>query len=460
MPIHASFVDSLEEVANLALGKIGEQISITDIDTDTGAAAETVRRFIYQVMREVQSEFRWGELTKSVLLASPMAENDDTYQYTMPSDFLRPASNRDQEYVIENGYLFTGTATDFPFKYIRYSEDPAEWSGLLVKCVYFRLALEICMPLTENSSKYNALLEEYEKVVFPRARQVASFDNENPRTRIARGTYSRLRSGIGGAVAAAFNRVIGVIAPGHNHDVDYVSLHGTAQVATENLQDESVTAGKLSDDAKALATDADAVALQTAKDYADAADAVHSEEDVAAAIASAATTADSKDEAVRTALLPNIIQALKTDPFTINAGAVPNWQTVTGLSAAITPRLASSYIMVRAMINGSHPATVNDQQLLIRIIRDGAVVALATSKGNRFECHGQIIAYTGGAEIGNCRVEFMVDAVATTSTTFAVQVCMNNASVAGKINASLTDTDTAAFSRTVSSLIVEEIFTA
>ena len=291
MPIHPSFVTSLEDIANLALGKIGEQSVISDIDTDTGSSAVTVRRFIYQVIREVESEFRWGELTKSVLLAIPMAENDDTYQYTMPSDFLRPASNRDQEYVIENGYLFTGTATDFPFKYIRYSEDPAEWSGLLVKCVYFRLALEICMPITENAQKYAALLEEYEKVVFPRARQVASFDNENPRTRIARGSYSKLRSGIGGAVAAAFNRVIGLAAPGHNHDTDYMPLVATDKISTAFLQDASVTADKLSVDAKALATDADEIVLQDAKDYADAQDVVA----VASAVASAEDTAEAKD---------------------------------------------------------------------------------------------------------------------------------------------------------------------
>jgi len=269
MPIHPSFVDSLEEVANLALGKIGEQAAISDIDTDTGSAAETVRRFIYQVIREVQSEFRWGELTASVELASPMAENDSTYQYTLPSDYLRPASNREQEYLIENGYLFTGTAVDFPFRYIRYSENPAEWSGLLVKCVYFRLALEICMPITENAQKYAALLEEYEKVVFPRARQVGSFDNESPRTRIARGTYSRTRSGIGSAIVSAFNRVIGVIAPGHNHDTDYMPLVATDKIATAFLQAGSVTAVKLAADALAVITDADAAVLADAKTYAD-----------------------------------------------------------------------------------------------------------------------------------------------------------------------------------------------
>jgi len=456
MPIHASFVDSLEEVANLALGKIGEQASITDIDTDTGSVAETVRRFIYQVIREVQSEFRWGELTKSVLLAIPMAENDDTYQYTMPSDYLRPASNRDQEYVIENGYLFTGEATDFPFKYIRYSEDPAEWSGLMVKCVYFRLALEICMPITENAQKYAALLEEYEKVVFPRACKVGSFDNENPRTRIARGTYGRLRSGIGGAVAAAFNRVIGVIAPGHNHDTDYMPLTGIDLIDTGMIQDASVTADKLSADAKALATDADAIVLQAAQDYADAAEASA----VASAVASAASTADSKDAAVRTALLPNIVQGIKTDKQDISAGAFPNWQAISGLSATITPRLASSKLRVRAVINGSHPTTTTDQQMLIRVVRAGSIIALATSKGNRIECHGNIRGYGGGTEIGNCSIEMLLDATATTASVFTVQACMYNAGVVGKINGSVNDTDNSSHYRCVSTLIVEEVFTA
>jgi hypothetical protein len=452
MPVHANFVDTLEQVGDLALGKVGEKKRLTNIETDTGNHAEVIRLFIHQVIREVQSEFRWSELTKSVELESPIAENDDTYQYTLPSDFLRPASNRDQDYIIENGYLFTSVAENFPFRYIRYSENPAEWSGLMVKCVFFRLALEICMPLTENAQKYNSLLEEYEKVVFPRAKMVGSFDTENPRPRIARGRYSRTRGGVGGAIAGAFNRVIGIIAPGHNHDTDYMPLVATNKISTPFLQDGSVTADKLSVDAKALATDADAIVLQDAKDYADLAET--------AAIAAAAADASAKDGALALGLYPNIVQGMLTAPYTVTGGAIPNWQNVTGLVAEINRRSNSSYFRIRAVVYGT-TLTAATQPMLIKITQNGNDIGgLVSGNGNRIACHGSISGPTDANEMECCVIDFLHDPGTTPMPpiTFRVQACVQHATNAGTINATRTDTDSTAFSRTMSTLIVEEIF--
>lgn len=460
MPVHANFVDTLEQVGDLALGKVGEKKRLTNIETDTGNHAEVIRLFIHQVIREVQSEFRWSELTKSVELESPIAENDDTYQYTLPSDFLRPASNRDQDYVIENGYLFTSVAENFPFRYIRYSENPAEWSGLMVKCVFFRLALEICMPLTENAQKYNSLLEEYEKVVFPRAKMVGSFDTENPRPRIARGRYSRTRGGVGGAIAGAFNRVIGVIAPGHHHDEDYLAIDAADEITIERtslgkiqIKDEGVTAAKLADDAKALITDGDAATLESAEDYADAADVV--------ALASAASTADSKDAAVRVALLPNIVYAKKTTVETITgANPGPNWTNIADMVATITPRLATSTLRIRAVIYGQ--ATSSSYPIVLRITRDAAAIEQATDKGtNRTACHGLIGYFYEAHEMGCSVIELIVEATAASATVFRVQAgILSNSTNTGMINRSQTDTDTTLFPRCISTLTVEEIFTA
>jgi hypothetical protein len=432
MPVHERFVDSLEEVAGLALGKVGERKSIVNLQTDTGSAVETVRRFIFQVIREVQSEFRWGELTASVELESPIAENDDTYQYTLPSDYLRPASNRDQEYVIENGYLFTSVSENFPFRYIRYSENPEEWSGLLVKCVYFRLALEICMPITENVQKYNSLLQEYETVVFPRAKMVGSFDTENPRPRIARGRYSRTRGGLAGGLVGAFNRVIGVIAPGHNHDVDYSAIdhdHDADYAALVHDHDDLYPT----------------LAVFNAHDHdADYAAIDHLHTGVYSPVGHTHT--------------PNIEQALQVSPYTITAGAIPNWQNVTSLTATITPLFAGSKLRIRAVLWGSTSnATV---PALLRITRDANVIALANTPGSRIECHGQIAGPTDANEMECCTIDFMTDAGSTDATVIRVQACILHATYTGMINASRTDTDSSAYSRTISSLIVEEVFQA
>jgi hypothetical protein len=434
MPVHVSFVDTLEKVANLAVKKIGERKTIADLDTDIGTVAETVRAFIYQVMREVQSEFRWGELTASVELEVPMSEADGTYQYTLPSDFLRPASNRDQSYVIENGYLFTDVSENFSFRYIRYSENPAEWSGLLVKCIYFRLAMEICLPITENIQRYNGLLEEYEKVVFPRAQKIGSFDQENPVSRRAHGSYSRTRGGLGASLATAFNRVIGVPAPGHNHDADYSAI--------DHLHDDRYSLlGHDHDDLYPT------LAVFDAHDHDDRYSLLgHDHAGVYSVVSH--THGD---------LIPNIQQSMLTTTYAVTGGAIPNWQN-TGLEVTITPRYANSKIRVRAVINGS--TSNNTVPMLLRVTRGGTVIALAASPGSRIECHGQIAGPTDVNEMECCSIDFMTDAGNTDATVIRIQACILHATYTGTINASRTDTDSTSYSRTISNLIVEEVFQA
>lgn len=201
MAVPENVTSTLEGVANLSLGKLGQAKRITDLTADTHPYAKEIRLFIYQVIREVQTEFRWGELTRSVTLEDPAEEIDGIYRYVLPEDYLRPASNREQSYRLEDGFLWTPVESNFQLKYIRYSVNPEEWSPLLLKCIYFRLAMEICMPITEDDKRYDKLNSEYETTVFPRAQRIASFDNENPRSRRARGTYSRTR---GGSIRSAY----------------------------------------------------------------------------------------------------------------------------------------------------------------------------------------------------------------------------------------------------------------
>jgi hypothetical protein len=188
---------TLEDIANLALAKIGEYASITDLDTDTSEEAAVVNRFFAQVVQEVQAEFRWPELTKRTIITTAAGQDSDTlkYYYTLPTDYLRPADNNhtDNNYQILNGYIWTDETENFEFRYIRFSDDPSEWEPLLVKCVYFRLAIEICQPLSENIPRYNALVTQYLQEVEPKAHKVASFNHEKPNNRRWRNTWSRER---------------------------------------------------------------------------------------------------------------------------------------------------------------------------------------------------------------------------------------------------------------------------
>ena len=422
MPVHEKFVSTLEEIGDLAVRKIGESYQFVSLADDTGSTPDAVRAFIYQVIREVQSEFRWPELIASVELEIPAAENEDTYQYNFPSDYLRPASNRDQGYLIENGYVFTNVSENFPFRYIRYSLDPSEWSGLLVKCIFFRLALEICMPVTENGNRYNALLNEYEAVVFPRAKMVASFDHENPKSRRARGGYSRTRSGgMLGAAVSAFNRVIGTIAPGHNHDTDYPALSDyTAHVAEFEAHEHDA-------------------------DYADL--AVFNAHEHAALYA-----------ALVHVHVPNIEYAIKTDPFEHNPVAVPEWVNIPDLSVTITPAAAGSKIRISAVIYGT--GSNAGAPILLRVTRDNTALELASLPGDRNECHGFINSPVDVDEMDCGTIDLLIDATAATETTFRIQLTMQQAAYNALINRCRTDTDTALYSRAVSTLTVEEVLQA
>lgn len=189
----ATFVSTLTEVANLALSIIGEapKDQLTDIDTDTGIIADSVRQFIYVTIRDLQSEFRWEELITRVILTTPddLTANDAYtwgYRYTLPNDYLIPLWYDESNHEIEGGFVYCDTEDDYRFSYVKYSIDPVEWTSHLLSVVKHRTAMAICVPITENETKYEALLTEYERIVLPRAERMASYGKKVPNSRYKR----------------------------------------------------------------------------------------------------------------------------------------------------------------------------------------------------------------------------------------------------------------------------------
>lgn len=201
----ATFVSTLTEAANLSLAIIGEASKdlLVDIDTDTTKNSDWVRQFIYITIRDVQSEFRWDELITRVILTTPedLTANDAYdwgYRYALPDDYLIPLWYDESDHEIESGYVYCNTEDDYRFHYVKYSIDPSEWSSHLLSVVKHRTAMAICVPITENETKYEALLTEYERIVLPRAERMSSYGKKVPNNRRKRSSWSRTRSN-GGA---------------------------------------------------------------------------------------------------------------------------------------------------------------------------------------------------------------------------------------------------------------------
>lgn len=154
---------SLVEIANLALGEVGEQSLITI--NDTGTPAGHVRRFIYQTIREVLSRGKWkcarAQATLSQLTAVPLF--GWAYAYELPADYIRLVSfnetdtyEQDQElFEIQGRTLLTdeGTAS------IVYLKDLTIGSGdlglmppLLVKACALTLAAKLSWPMQQSAT--------------------------------------------------------------------------------------------------------------------------------------------------------------------------------------------------------------------------------------------------------------------------------------------------------------------
>lgn len=204
MPTDPTFIATLTEVANLALSKLGERqkdfLSNAVFDDNTGTIAEACQQHMYISIRQAQTDYRWDVLFVSVVIATPEDLTEDpstpwSFRYPLPDDFVAPQYDDTYDYEIQANYIYCDIHQDLTFKYRRYSIDPSEWPQTLMDVVIGKLAIAICLPITENGTKYNALLTEYETIIEPRASRVDAYSKKQPNNRRKHGTYAQTRAG-------------------------------------------------------------------------------------------------------------------------------------------------------------------------------------------------------------------------------------------------------------------------
>ena len=150
-----------------------------------------------------------------------------------------------------------------------------------------------------------------------------------------------------------------------------------------------------------------------------------------------------------------VVSNTKTDTF--SSSSYNTWVDITGLSVTITPTSATSNVFVIASVQ--YGGTSRSTGLVLRCVRGITPIGNADSAGNR------ILGFIGTEEIGAEGIYLMygasfinLDSPATTSsTTYKIQINLNDNYGAAVINRTGTDSDSIPFSRGSSSITVMEI---
>lgn len=168
------------EIANRALTKVGDQ-RITSF-LDNSAAARAINS-MYSIVRDAEIRGHvWSFSLKRASLAAEVStpEWGFDYQYQLPSDFLRLANIRDAwvasalndyksiedlPFSIEGQKILTDLPAPLLIRYQYRVTDPAQFDACFVESLACRLAVELCEPLTQSSTKRQQAQDEYKESI-------------------------------------------------------------------------------------------------------------------------------------------------------------------------------------------------------------------------------------------------------------------------------------------------------
>lgn len=145
-----------------------------------------------------------------------------------------------------------------------------------------------------------------------------------------------------------------------------------------------------------------------------------------------------------------VVSTAKTDTFTTTS---TTFTDITGLSVSITPTATSSKIFV--IVGLSLGATAGTFSAHPRLMRDSTAIFVSDAAGSRTQA--AMMYEVGAAASIPAPIVFLDSPSTTSATTYKIQLRTNNASFAACVNRGVTDTDSSAFARAVSSITVMEI---
>jgi hypothetical protein len=178
-------------ICNRALSKLGAARILTITD-DVKAAREL--NSMWDIVRD--GELRrnvWNFATTRTSLAA-LATTPAwgfTYEYQLPSDFIRVVQVNDSYYVanltdyrtmqdvpyqIEGLKILTDYSAPLKLRYVQRIEDTQQWDAAFVEAFASRLAYECAEAITQSSTKKQEAFEDY-KVAIRSAKLVDAIEN-------------------------------------------------------------------------------------------------------------------------------------------------------------------------------------------------------------------------------------------------------------------------------------------
>ena len=150
-----------------------------------------------------------------------------------------------------------------------------------------------------------------------------------------------------------------------------------------------------------------------------------------------------------------VVSNTKTDTF--SSSSYNTWVDITGLSVSITPTSSSSKILVFADV--SYGGTSASTGLVLRCVRNSTAIGSGDAAGNRTVgfMGTEEIDTSGIYQIASAGFNFLDSPATTSSTTYKIQINLNDNYGAAVINQTGYDGDTVAFARGSSSITVMEI---
>lgn len=145
-------------------------------------------------------------------------------------------------------------------------------------------------------------------------------------------------------------------------------------------------------------------------------------------------------------IILQVVQGLLTTVTTLSS-ATP---TTTGLTVTITPTNVANNILIMAMVTGGAA-----NALPLFLYRGAAPIFNAPTAGSRISCTSIATAASTSYE-GNSSILYMDSPATTAATTYSIYFA-GLAGGAVSINASVLDTNSSVFTRSVSSIIAMEV---
>ena len=172
---------SAVDVINLALGQL-YQSPITSLNDQNAPQATIANREYDNSRRSLLSQYNWHfakTRTMINLVASAVPPFDFSWYYALPLDYLAWGwLGYDYRrywplpYDIQGQYVLTGPPaqwqttppatplTSLAFKYIQDNTNVSSWRPSFIDCMKYKLAAELCMPITGNRELRDKLLED------------------------------------------------------------------------------------------------------------------------------------------------------------------------------------------------------------------------------------------------------------------------------------------------------------